>query len=289
MGGRSGAGKNGLAKRQPKAQAKPKAQATPDSMDEVIADMVAAVERDGAVPKTAVTKRAQRTQLLIVFDALVNAGLELGAKFVRRPLEMQLQERLVGPPIPLRGLDKVVRGGTAGEVTEVAISLVERGRARFVARGKDLLLARKDASVLDARARQRLKIVVQQVGASLALADKKGVDVLKSDVEEALKPFLEASTPAPLTAAAMGDITSLVEAHREVSGLTFVPKLVRLLGGASARDAVHAELLRGARAGRFELRPEGGMGRLSLEDASFCIPGPQGSHLSWVRRIEEGA
>jgi hypothetical protein len=257
-------------------------------MAEIVTELVAAVEREGAVPRAAVTKRAPRKQLLVIFDALVGAGLELGAKFVRRPLDAQLQERLVGPPVPLRGLDKVVRGGTAGEVTEAAASLVERGRAQLVARGKDLLLARKDAPILDARARQRLKGVVKELGASLALADKKGVGVLRADVVEAFKPFFDAPPAAPITAGTIGDVASLVEAHREGSGLTFVPTLVRLLGGAPARDALHAELLRGARAGRFELRPESGMGRLSVEDASFCIPGPQGSRLSWVRRIEEG-
>jgi hypothetical protein len=129
--------------------------------------------------------------------------------------------------------------------------------------------------------------VVLELAASLTLAEKKGGSLLRDHVEEALKPFLGA--PTPPTAAALHDVASLVEAHRESSGLTFVPKLVRLLGGTSARDALHAELLRGARAGLFELRPESGMGRLSTEDASFCIPGPQGSRLSWVRRIDEGS
>jgi hypothetical protein len=263
-----------------------KAKAEPIGIAEMVAELVATVEREGAVPRATVTRRAPRKQLLVIFDALVGAGLELGAKFVRRPLEAQLQERLVGPPLALRGLDKVVRGATPGEVTEAATSLVERGRARFVARGKDLLLARKDAPILDARARQRLTGAVRELGASLALADKKGVGVLRGDVEEAFKPFLDAP-PAARPVSAIGDVASLVEAHREGSGLTFVPTLVRLLGGAPARDALHAELLRGARVGRFELRPESGMGRLSVEDTSFCIPGPQGSRLSWVRVIEE--
>jgi hypothetical protein len=89
----------------------------------------------------------------------------------------------------------------------------------------------------------------------------------------------------PNTAVAM-DVGTVIEAHREVSGLTFVPNVVRAMGGTTACAAVHAELLRGARAGVFELRPESGMGRLSAEDAAFCVPGPQSSKLSWVRRIQ---
>jgi hypothetical protein len=222
--------------------------------------------------------------VLDVFDALVRAGLEVSARFVRRPLETQILERLNGGPLSLRGLDKVVRGATARETAQMATSLVDRNRARFVVRGKDLLLARPDAPVLDTHAQQRLKAAVGALGASLALADKKDGCLLQSDVEDALRPFV--GSPAPLASAAIHDVASLVDAHREGSGLTSVPKLVRLLGGLSARDALHAELLRGARAGRLELRPESGMGRLSAEDASFCISGPQGSRLSWVRRIE---
>lgn len=262
-----------------------KSKLTPIATAEIAAGLVSAVERDGAILRTQVTQRSSRTQVLDVFDALVRAGLEVSGRFVRRPLEAQILERLDGGPVPLRGLDKVVRGATGRETAQTATSLVDRNRARFVVRGKDLLIARPDAPVLDAHARQRLKAAVRALGASLALADKKRACLLQSDVDDALKPFV--GSPAPLASAAIHDVASLVDAHREGSGLTSVPKLVRLLGGLSARDALHAELLRGARAGRFELRPESGMGRLSVEDASFCIPGPQGSRLSWVRRIEE--
>ena len=262
-----------------------KSKLTPIATAEIAAGLVSAVQRDGAILKTEITRRSSRTQVLDVFDALVRAGLEVSARFVRRPLETQILERLNGGPLSLRGLDKVVRGATARETAQMATSLVDRNRARFVVRGKDLLLARPDAPVLDTHAQQRLKAAVGALGASLALADKKDGCLLQSDVDDALKPFV--GSPAPLASAAIHDVASLVDAHREGSGLTSVPKLVRLLGGLSARDALHAELLRGARAGRFELRPESGMGRLSAEDASFCISGPQGSRLSWVRRIEE--
>jgi hypothetical protein len=263
---------------------KPRSEVKSIPTAEIAAGLISAIQRDGAILKTEVAKRSSRTQLLEVFDALVRAGFEISARFVRRALETQLLERLDGAPVPLRGLDKLLRGATAREITEAATSLVDRGRARLVARGKDMLIARPDAAVFDARARQRLKATVQALAASLVLAERKGASVLKADVDDALRPFV--GLAAPVATTSLHDVAALVDAHREGSGLTSVPKLVRMMGGASMRETVHAELLRGARAGRFELRPESGMGRLSAEDASFCIPGPQGSRLSWVRRIE---
>jgi hypothetical protein len=40
---------------------------------EIVATLLSAVERDGAIPKTAITKQASRAQVLEVFDALVRA------------------------------------------------------------------------------------------------------------------------------------------------------------------------------------------------------------------------
>jgi hypothetical protein len=140
---------------------------------------------------------------------------------------------------------------------------------------------------LDERTREKLAAAATALTVMLRLAARKDATLLRADVDAILAPFTaERPRSAPETSA---DVTALIDANRESSGLTSVPKLVRLLGGAKVRAAVHAELLREARAGRVELRPESGMGRLSADDAALCIPGPQGSHLSWVRRIEESA
>jgi hypothetical protein len=123
--------------------------------------------------------------------------------------------------------------------------------------------------------------------------------LLHADVEEALRkalPSVTASAPSARAASpTVKDVNAAIDARREPSGLTWVPDLVRALGGATppagdaVREAVHAELLRGARSGDLELRPESGMGRLSPEDDALCISGPQGSRLSWVRRIRESS
>jgi hypothetical protein len=68
-----------------------------------------------------------------------------------------------------------------------------------------------------------------------------------------------------------------------ILAMTSVPKVVRHLAKRMTVGAVHRVLLEQARAGIFELRPESGMGRLTREELGMCIPGPEGSHLSWIR------
>lgn len=269
-------------------RARPSKSVAAPSSGEVAAGVVSDVRRDGAVAKSVVTKRAGRANVLAVFDALTNAGLEIGARHVREPLEGQLAAAVRGGPLSLRGLDAHVRGATLAEAKSAALALVARGRLRLVARGKELAVTSVDSLVLDARTRERLAHAVDALVRASKLAAKHRASLLAADVEAAFAPFLQPSS-ARAELRTIRDVAALVEAQKEPSGLTWVPKLVRLLGGEAAREAVHAELLRGARAGRFELRPESGMGRLSAEDAELCVPGPQGSRLSWVRRIEEAS
>ena len=257
---------------------------------EIVATVCEAVRARGDFPRAAIAKMAiPKAQLLDVFDALANAGLELGKRSIREPLEGQIESKLVdGRPLPLRKLETALRGATAPEAKQTAAALVERGRAALtVLADGELALVGRNAPLLDARMLERLDETVVVVTKRLRVAKKKRASLLRADVERLLEPFVVRRTVERDAVRAVGDVASLVDEHRERSGLTSVPKLVRALGGLRARDALHAELLRGARAGRFELRPESGMGRLSEEDASFCIPGPQGSRLSWVRRIEE--
>jgi len=51
-------------------------------------------------------------------------------------------------------------------------------------------------------------------------------------------------------------------------------------------DAAREALLTAAHSSLLELRPEGGINRLSPEELSLCPPGPQGTRLSWARRTE---
>ena len=60
------------------------------------------------------------------------------------------------------------------------------------------------------------------------------------------------------------------------SGLAFVPDCV-------AAGITAAELLRLARDGAVELRPESGLGRLSAAERDACPRGYEGCVLSWAR------
>src|SRR5690349_17409724 len=82
---------------------------------DIAAALIAAVERDGAIARTEVAKRAARSQVLEVFDALTSAGLEVSAKFVRRPLEAQIEDVARSGPLALRGLEKSLQGATPRE------------------------------------------------------------------------------------------------------------------------------------------------------------------------------
>jgi hypothetical protein len=97
--------------------------------------------------------------------------------------------------------------------------------------------------------------------------------------------------PAPALAIdSIAELLSVIDAVRDSgSGMSFVPAIVRELGGAMpVADAL--ELLMGAaRRELIELRPEGGLGRLSDEELALCPRGPAGTRLSWARRTSGAA
>jgi hypothetical protein len=66
--------------------------------------------------------------------------------------------------------------------------------------------------------------------------------------------------------------------------MSFVPAIVHQLSAAMPVSEALALLMRAARSELIELRPEGGLGRLSEEELALCPPGPAGTRLSWARR-----
>jgi hypothetical protein len=91
----------------------------------------------------------------------------------------------------------------------------------------------------------------------------------------------ECAAPSP----AVAEVLAAVDAARETSGLSFVPTVVARLAPTVGPEAAKAALLDAAKSGLVELRPEGGLNRLTEEQKRDCPPGPQGSCLSWVRRL----
>jgi hypothetical protein len=72
--------------------------------------------------------------------------------------------------------------------------------------------------------------------------------------------------------------------NTNAGGLSFVPSIVKRLEakGLSREEAKNAVLAAG-QLEVIELRPEGGMGRLSKAELDACPPGPEGTVLSWAR------
>ena len=243
------------------------------------------IRADGALATSALVKLGvPRPNLDAVLVALGQEGFEVTKKLVRVPLVSQILERVErGASASAKDLAALVVGGSKKEVAEALDALVASKRAALVVRTKETVVVGRTADVLEGRELDTLERSLAALQASLKLARKQRASFLRTDVTRALS---EAVLPSvPRVTSDTNDIALVVERHRDASGLTFVPTVVRAVGGEKSIPWVHSELLRGFREGRFELRPESGLGRLSEEELRYCIPGPQGSKLSWVRTI----
>lgn len=118
------------------------------------------------------------------------------------------------------------------------------------------------------------------------------VKVLKGGAARPAKPPDAKRTPdAPgprlrVTAAAL--LQAIDDERDERMGLSFVPDVVRRFP-KSAREQAKAALLALSKGGAVELRPEGGLGRLSAEELELSLPGPQKTRLTWARRADASA
>lgn len=88
-------------------------------------------------------------------------------------------------------------------------------------------------------------------------------------------------------------LTDLVRSKQDSTlGLAFVPDVVRAMMSppyslSKARAWKLLEVY--TQEGELEMRPEGGLGRLSKADIALCPPGPQGTVLSQMRVLAAGA
>jgi hypothetical protein len=246
------------------------------------------IRADSALSISALVKLGvPRPSLPDALAALGREGFEVTKKLVRVPLASQILERVArGASATAKDLAALVVGGSKKEVAEALEALIAAKNVALVVRTKETVVVGPTADVLAAHEIDGLERSLVALQASLKLVRKHRASLLRADVARALS---EAVLPAPKVASDTKDIALVVERHRDASGLTFVPAVVRAVGGEKSVAWVHSELLRGFREGRFELRPESGLGRLSEEELRYCIPGPQGSKLSWVRAIANDA
>lgn len=267
----------------------------PDGLD--VAQRVALarvqVDAEGAVKLTALGPAAVRG---LVAAELAKLGFEVTKSAVRKPVAEQLKQAFAdGAFIPLKRVAAHALGATPPEAKRAALGLVASGAAHLVLRGKEEVLVPASAGVLSRKELAELDAFAKNV--AKAARAKNGLSLLRADLSEAVARALPPSSSAPAGPAqgkpaepVLSSVLAAVEATRDgQTGLSFVPSIVARLRLSLSADAARDALLKAASTGLLELRPEGGINRLSAEELAQCPPGPQGTRLSWARRTENSA
>ena len=255
---------------------------------------------DGAVKVSALQPKALRDPLLA---RLAAEGFETNKSWVRRPLPDQLRDAFShGATLTKKAMASVVRGASTAELARALTEAEGRGVVRRVLRGKIEAFTAPDSRVLAPRQLSALRATLSSLEKTLAAAiRKKGVSLLASDVEQVLEEARSvlqerASAGAGTQTTGRADneheldplLAALDATKDERTGLSFVPRVVaRLLPDMTVAGAQDV-LLTAARRELIELRPEGGLGRLTPEELRLCPPGPGGTRLSWARRLNGG-
>ncbi|HET9960502.1 MAG TPA: hypothetical protein VFQ61_38795 [Polyangiaceae bacterium] len=283
------------------AKAKAKSPRAASSPDQLLERARTTLQLDGVVKVAALGTATARAELVA---RLVSEGFEATKSVVRKPLRSQLLGALAeGAFIRLKSVGSHVAGASVPEAKRAAQALVQTGEAKLVVRGSEEVLVSQGASVL---ARDELKRFAEVAKAVAKVASSKsGASILRSDLAEDLARFMPGGAVAaqsrvrPAEAGSqpsservkaetdpmLGRLFSAVDAARDPgTGLSFVPAIVATLSPDLKPEAASALLFSAAQAGLLELRPEGGIQRLSDEELAVCPPGPQGTRLSWARR-----
>lgn len=275
-----------------KVQAKPAG--NPD-IPQLIGRARAKLELEGVLKTSALGPKEARAAVLLELGKL---GFEITDKVVRKPLGAQLEAALLeGAFIPLKRAAAHALGSNATEAKRAALALVANGSARLVLRGAEEVLVPAGAEILSREELSRFEVVAKLV--AKAARAKSGASLLRSDLADAISeavPLRARAHRAPPSVApantlpdpAVQRLLAAVDATRDVqTGLSFVPAIIARLRPDWDSETAQIELLSAANHGLLELRPEGGINRLSAHELSLCPPGPQGTRLSWARRTED--
>lgn len=261
------------------------------------------LDTHGVVKLSALGATSARASLVAELE---RQGFETSKTVVRRPVADQLALALAdGAFIPLKSIASHVVGATAVEAKRAGLALVASGSAKLVLRGTAEVLVPQSASVLTRAQLIQFGEIAKVV--AKAVSSKSGLSLLRGDLLDELQrvtPGVATATGDPRTRAAtptampvrpesevreghLSRLLSVVEATRDPqTGLSFVPAIVATLRPQLGAETTTDVLLAAAMDGLLELRPEGGINRLSEQELSVCPEGPQGTRLSWVRRTE---
>lgn len=231
-----------------------------------------------------------------VVQRLCGEGYEPTSKGVRVALAVQFGKLSAqGRPIPVADLKKRLKGASAKDLQEFVAELRRTSKVKLVLRGKQPCLVSTSEHVVEPRALETIakKLKATVLWLEKARKDKLALSVLDADLAaelDTVKSLLgkgrskEAEPLVPLPVALRGAILALRD---EDSRLASIPEVSRRLRERATSNEVIEVLLSEFRRGALELRPEGGLGRLSAEDAALCPRGAGGVPLSWVLLLEE--
>ncbi len=120
--------------------------------------------------------------------------------------------------------------------------------------------------------------------ASPEFAGKSGRRALGLPIDDTVPR--ELGKPMPGNTVATANIGNAIKsATADTTGLAYVADVVKAYGGDT--KAAHKAILEAERRGAIELRPEGGLNRLSKDELALTIPGPGKMRLSLIRVIDE--
>lgn len=255
-----------------------------------------ALERVASAGSVKVSALGPASSRASVAESLRTEGLEVTKTVVRKPLGAQIALAVEEHEhVPLKSIASFVSGATATEARKVAEGLVAEGRLVKVVRGSAEVLVPKTASVLSREEIPRLRKTFDGIGKALAKVSKqRNTTLLRRDVLESLEEVFPPARRSERSSAAPdrdGDMLQKVLAALEATldgalGLSFVPAVIHRLQPEMGVQGARASLLEAAARGLVELRPEGGLNRLTKEELEMCLPGPHGTLLSWARRVE---
>jgi hypothetical protein len=245
-----------------------------------------AVEHQGAVKVSALGPKGLQTE---VIERLLALGFESTGKVVRKPLRAQILGALShGASVPLKAVKDHVTGAATKELSAVSAALIDEGAALLVLRGKEPTLVASSARVVSGDSLRRFEKELKVLGAVVtgALKRPRG-GLLLGDVTDALERLRVLAAPTKRSNSMVERVLQAVDdARDEQMGLSFVPSVIRSLHPELDTAQARAALLEAAKRGLLELRPEGGLARLSADELELCPPGPQGTRLSWAKRNE---
>jgi hypothetical protein len=271
----------------PKTTAKPKA-APP--VETLVEEARKHLTEHGVVKLTSIAPKAVRDA---VVSSLVQCGFEQTKSSLRVPLATQLRNALAhGTTISRSALGAHLRGATKPEITSTVDAAVRQGLVHRVWRGRAESVVAVGAEVLPAEGIDLLSAQLGELAKALAKAQKApGLTLLTSDVREALEKAQRSLplTPMKKPPTAVDRVLQTVDSVRDSkTGLSFIPKVIAQLSNTMDTTTATRALLQAAEHDLLELRPEGGLARLSQAELALCPPGPQGTRLSWARRLSGG-